>query len=98
MGPPDCSCGWTVPRCDACLRWSEFYQRTTAWIRGEDWAKSVAARVGTAKPWPAFGGDAEAIARRKVRDLAGGDERIADMLARACHEYAATTWKKLGRA
>lgn len=92
LGPPDCTCARTVPRCDACLRDALYYQKTTAWARGEGWAKSVAAKVGTAKPWPPFEGRAAEIARLKVHDLERNDPRIADALARECHAFAAKTW------
>jgi hypothetical protein len=95
VGPPDCTCALTVPRCDACLRQALYYQSSTAWVRGENWAKSVAARVGTDRPWPPYEGKVVDIARSKIKDSASGDERITDALARECHRFAERTWEKI---
>jgi len=73
-----------------------YYLESTAWVRGRNWAGRVAAKVGTAKPWPPYEGRAAAIARERVADLEpGGDERILDALARACHTAAAKRWNQL---
>lgn len=63
--------------------------RGAAACRGDRWGESVHRIVDRPlRPWPAYDSDAaariRAIARRKVADLAGGDELALDHLARVC--------------
>jgi hypothetical protein len=69
--------------------------QSTAWCRGEVWAKRVALQVTTDQPWPPFEGRCAALAREKVRDLERHDERIHEVLARECHAFAGRTWAKI---
>jgi hypothetical protein len=84
----ECSdCGGRAPLCDECHRDIMFTLAGTAWVRGRRWGESLNRIMPRPlAPWPAYDSDRAAklqrICRRKVDDLARGDERTLDALAR----------------
>lgn len=80
--------------CDRCVADELAHLRGVAACRGEAWATSVASRIATRDPWPAFEGRARDLARTKTEDL-GPDERLHEQLARICNEWAARRWAEL---
>lgn len=94
LAPPGCTCGMSSPRCEACAEQLLMWLRGTAKMRGETWAKRVAALVGTERDWPAFEGRVVDIARRQVAGLVS-DAGVTDRLARECHAFAGWIWGKL---
>jgi hypothetical protein len=93
--PPECTCDGRSPRCQACIDRALYYLGSTAHVRGEDWARRVAAAGHADKPWPPFEGKAAEIARRLVRDLDRDDEATREALARRCHAGAVREWERM---
>lgn len=68
--------------------------RGCAALRGERWGESVARRVGTRRPWPAFEGRAREVALRKVADLSR-DPELLELLAAELAQWAARRWGEI---
>lgn len=79
------TCGARSPLCDRCVDATFAQLGGVANIRGYDWGRAIR-RVMPGQPWPAYEESerVQAIARRKVEELARGDERLLDLLARTC--------------
>ena len=79
------TCGAQSPLCDRCLDATFAQLGGVAKVRGHDWGRAVR-QVMPGQPWPTFEESerVQAIARRKVEELARGDDRLLDLLARAC--------------
>jgi hypothetical protein len=95
LAPDGCTCGLRRPRCPACITQIVYWLGGAARCRGEDWAKAVAAKVGTGQDWPPYEGRCAEIARERVAYLDREDRGVNDALAREAHEQAAYTWAKL---
>ena len=85
------TCGQRAPYCDLCFAQRVYWYGSQAQHTGWLWGRAVA-RVANGA-WPEYDDPAaeklRAIARRKVADLASGDERLWDVLARKCAQGAA---------
>jgi hypothetical protein len=67
----------------------------TAEVRGENWARRVAAAGYLDRAWPAYHhGDTAAIARRQVAGLSPS-EVITEAFAERCYRGAAREWERL---
>jgi hypothetical protein len=88
------TCNAVAPLCDACLDAAADQFRGVAACRGQLWGERVRSMLTGA--WPSWTDPAaarlRAIARKKVRDLVAGDERLLDELARVCAEAAAVEY------
>jgi hypothetical protein len=82
------------PRCPACIAQAVMWFGGIARDRGGQWAKRVAAQVGTERDWPPYEGKAADIARRLVSTI-DRDEGVREELARLCHAHAAWWWERL---
>lgn len=77
-------------------------------MRGTLWADRTAEHLRTRRAqgsrsrapaplrWPAYDGRARELARAKVADIAAGDERLLELLARRCHAEAERWWARRG--
>ncbi|MBA3821275.1 MAG: hypothetical protein H0X17_20495 [Deltaproteobacteria bacterium] len=88
-----CGCA-RVELCDRCVDDAFAQLRGVAACRGEVWAMDVARRCARTQPWPTSE-RAQAIARRKVDDLAS-DARLTEKLAREVAHWAARWWASGG--
>jgi hypothetical protein len=85
-------CRSVAPLCDACLDQATRWLTGTAAARGVIWGRRVR-RVADGD-WPAYASERiRALAARKVADIAGGDRRLLDRLARACAAAARETYE-----
>jgi hypothetical protein len=95
MLPGGCTCEGAEPRCKACVEQAMFWGAGTAEVRGESWARRVAAAGYLDRDWPAYHhGDVAAIARRQVAGMSNS-EVILEALAQRCHRGAAREWERL---
>jgi hypothetical protein len=95
FGVRTCStCNARAPLCDACVDAAVDQFRGVAAIRGTLWGARV--RTMLTGAWPSWTDPAadrlRAVARKKVRDLVAGDERLLEVLARVCAEAAAVEY------
>lgn len=91
---PTCDeCGGRAPRCSKCLDNLEEQLAGVAAVRGELWGESVK-KKRPGQPWPDFaaGGKVAELARDKMRDVAGADEKLLERLARRCAAAAARAY------
>jgi hypothetical protein len=84
---PCSTCTGTSPLCDACVDRHVMWHAGMARNAGRAWGLAIR-RAGIVNEWPVYDGDGSAklraIAARKVAELAGGDARLLDRLARDC--------------
>jgi hypothetical protein len=92
------TCQGKAPRCSSCLDNLEEQLAGVAAIRGELWGGEVRAELGrrgrALEPWPSWdtGSKVGDIARRKMADVAGADERLLERLAKRCAAAAARAY------
>jgi len=85
----DCSHGKQCDNHRACVTQPD---AALASAIGAAWAVFVRGQVDVRKPWPPYGGRAEAIALRLVAWLAADPRRSE--LARICHWRAGLKWRR----
>lgn len=87
------TCGGRAPRCNRCLDDLEEQLAGVVSVRGEIWGESVK-KKRPGEPWPSYdaGGKVADMARAKVRDVAGEDEKLLERLARRCAAAAARAY------
>jgi hypothetical protein len=93
MLPGGCTCQGQEPRCQACIEQTLFWLGGVATVRGENWARRVAAAAGVDRPWPDYEACAE-LARKQVAGLAAPGT-INEALAQRCHAGAAREWARI---
>ncbi len=85
-------CTGSAPLCDRCLAQRLSWLAGNVRALGERWGVRVR-RASAVGPWPAWGDPRaermQAVARRKVAALAGGDDRLEELLAKECAAAAA---------
>ena len=86
------ACASPSSLCSPCRDQSWGWLRSTAWVRGVRWGASVRRKL-PGRTWPGWTPRTEAIARRRVADLAA-DAELADRLARECAEAAAEEYRR----
>jgi hypothetical protein len=91
--PGDCTCGGREPRCAGCVAQHLQWLGGVAEVRGENWARRVAAAGYADRPWPPYEACAD-LARKQVASLAAS-ESITEALARRAHAGAAREWMKI---
>lgn len=87
------TCGGRAPRCNRCLDDLVEQLAGVAAVRGERWGASVREKK-PGEAWPSYdaGGKVAEMARAKMRDVAGADEKLLERLARRCAEAAARAY------
>lgn len=88
------TCHGRAPRCSSCLDNLEEQLAGVAAVRGELWGEHVKQRCPDRPPWPEYvaGGKVWTIAREKMADVAGADERLLERLAKRCAAAAARAY------
>jgi len=91
---PCSTCGQTAPLCALCLDDLEVQLVGVARARGYWWGRSVRT-VMRGQAWPTFEESerVQQIARRKVADIARGDEQLMERLARAAATAARAAYE-----
>jgi hypothetical protein len=85
-------CNRTVPRCDQCVADALDHLGGVAASRGCAWAQACSRVVPLDRAWPPTNDRMRGMARRKVDDLASGDERLRELLADVVIEGARGWW------